>query len=195
MQKNEQKERLTDAQRTLVEENIGLAKRIAWKYCALCAQYGMDWNDVFSIACLGLMRASRSFDPERSRPSTYLTFCCETEVLQELRRQRSKSRNAFRTVSMQEVCGRNRRGDELYIEDMLVSGEPTPEDAVLDRCLEERVQSALEHKTTPKQKRVLSLRMQGLSQNEIARTVGCSQTHVSRIMSQIRRRVMEEIVS
>lgn len=190
-----QKERLTDAQRTLVEENIGLAKRIAWKYHAVCAPYGMDWNDVFSIACLGLMRAARSFDPEKSRPATYLTFGCETEVLMELRRHRRVARSAFMTVSLQEICGYDRQGHEMHIEDTLKSDAPTPEDAAVDACVEELVQLMLAHKATPKQKRVLFLRMNGLSQKEIAQTLGCSQAWVSRILSKLRRYVTKELAS
>lgn len=190
-----QKERLTEEQRSLVEENIGLAKRIAWKYQTTCAQYGMEWDDVFSIACLGLMRAARSFDPSKSRAATYLTYGCETEVLQELRRQRAESRSAFATVSLQEVCGRDRQGHELRLEDTLPSDVPGTEEAALSACMETKIQAMLERKTTPMQKRVLMLRMSGLSQKEVAQKIGCSQTHVSRILSKIRRRVMEELAS
>ena len=194
MQKQE-KERLTDAQRALVEANVGLAKRIAWKYHTVCAPYGMDWNDVFSTACLGLMRAARLFDPEKSRAATYLTYGCETEVLQELRRQRAESRSAYTTVSLQEVCGRDRQGHELYLEDTLPSDAPGTEEAALSACMEMKIQTMLECQTTPMQKRVLALRMSGLSQKEVAQRIGCSQTHVSRILSRIRSRVMEELAS
>lgn len=63
---NSETGRLTDFQRQLAESHIGLARRIAWKYLKACERLGMDWDDVFSIACMGLMRAVRTFDPEKS---------------------------------------------------------------------------------------------------------------------------------
>lgn len=194
MQKK-QEERLTDEQRMLVEENIGLARKAAWKYKASCARYGMDWDDAFSIACLGLVRAARSVDPAKGKPSTYLFYGCETELLMELRRRRSTAHSAFETVSLQEPCGRNPDGNEITYADVLEAEGPGVDEAAIGRCTEARMLAVLERKATPTQKRILWMHMQGMPQWQIGEFFGHGQVWACRQLAACRKIVMEEMAS
>lgn len=191
---NEDTVRLTDSQRALVESNLGLARMVAWKNYKYYEQLGMDWDDVFSVACLGLMRAARTFNSEKSKASTYLTCGCKSELRMELRRQRARSRSAFATVSLQESYGR-RGATEQHIEDLLVSNDPLPEDAAIDAETEAHLRQVLKCMRGTKKGRALSLRVNGKTQPEIAQILGCSQSNVSRMLSSMRKLLMEEIAS
>lgn len=194
MQKKRE-ERLTDAQRTLVEENIGLARTIAWKYKVSCARYGMDWDDVFSIACLGLVNAARSFDPTKGKPSTYLSYGCETAVLMELRRCRDVAHSAFATVSIQEPFGRNADGDELTYEGVLEAEGPGVEDEVIGRYAAGQVLAALDRRATSTQKRILRMYMHGMPQRKISEFYGHRQSWASRQIAACRKIVAEVLAS
>ena len=194
MQK-ESNERLTDAQRLLVEENLGLARRTAWKYNASCARHGMDWEDVFSIACLGLIRAARKFDPSQGKASTYLIHGCELAVLMELRRCNDASHSAFLTVSIDEIKWDDGAGHVVTLSDMLPSDEPTPDETVLSKVSVAQIQDVIKYHLTQEEKRVLHLKMAGVSQKEIARSVGHAQSWASRVLCRIQRRVREVLAS
>lgn len=187
--------RLTDSQRALIESNVGLARSAAWKYFRSLARVGLDWDDVFSIACMGLMRAARTFNPERAKASTYLTYGCECELLMELRRQNAKARSAFTVISLDEARCQDRNGNNLFLKDSIVSREPSPEAVILERCSENQVWHMLEGKNNAKHKQVLDLRIRGLAQSEIACRLGYSQSYVSRILSKIKTRVEQELAS
>lgn len=174
--------RLTETQRELVESNMGLAGMIAKKYWVKATQYGMDYDDVFSVACLGLMRAARTYDPKLSRPSTYLTYGCETAVQAELRKNISKSRSAYQTVSIENVLTAN----------ALESMEPSPEEAILSNIAVAQIYKTVINKVSERDRQVLLMRIQGMTQYEIADAIGKTQGHVSRILNKIKQKLQME---
>lgn len=187
--------KLTDAQLKLVESNIGLARSVTWKRFRDYARFGMAWDDVFSVACVGLMRAVRTFNPEKSRASTYLTYGCESELSDEMRKQHARFRSAFTTVPIHDVCLRDRYGNELRIADTLVSNTPTPEEIMLTTCSQRQIQHVLRNDFTSKEYLILSRYMNGATQRDIAQMFGCSQAHVSRTIARMRKRVKEELAA
>lgn len=187
--------KLTDAQLKLVESNIGLARSVAWKRLKDYARFGMDWDDVFSVACVGLMRAVRTFNPEKSRASTYLTYGCESELSNEMRKQHARFRSAFITVPIDEVCLRDRYGNELRIADTLVSNMPTPEEVMLMSCSQRQIQHVLKNDFPHREYLILLRYMNGATQRDIAHMFGCSQAHVSRTITRMRKRVKEELAA
>lgn len=193
----EETKKLTPEQQSLIESNIGIARMAAWKYHKICKQYGMEWDDVFSIACMGLMKAARSFDPARSKPSTYLSYGCETALLMELRRCRSVSRSTFKTVSIESVMYReeNHGSSELTFADTLKSDEPTPEATVMFKISTAQAWKTIKTSTSRTQRCMLLLRMNGMKQSDIAMKLGCSQAHVSRTLARIRGCVTEALAS
>lgn len=185
--------RLTDAQRELVEYNIGIARSVAWKYYKAYIRYGMDWNDVFSTACMGLMRAMRTYDPQKAKNTSYLFHACRQELLMVIRKQSAKCRGAFETVSLQDACACNQRGEELRIEDVLPANEPMPDEAVINRDTEAEVRRILRSVSDVRDKRVLAMRMDGFTHKDIAQALNLSQSHVARILRRIRSSVREVI--
>src|SRR5690348_4114297 len=70
----------------LVLENVGLARKLAWKY----RWTGRDYDDLYQTGCLGLIKAAEGYEPGRgSAFSNYAWVCMENtlsgkpDVLQE----------------------------------------------------------------------------------------------------------------
>lgn len=180
--------RLTPEQQALAAENIGLARMTAYKFQRTCAIYGIGWDDAFSIACIGLMKATRTFDPTQATASTYLTRGCELAILIELRKlRRAASYGALRTVSLQTPYMADRAGGEITYEDTLTDDAPDVADVAIGRVVAPQILDVLTRNTTSAQKHILSLRAHGMGQRQIARTVGRSQAWVSRELTACRK--------
>lgn len=75
----------------LAEENLNLARQQANRYAA---KTGIPYSDMFQVACLGLLRGCRRYDPDRLNPksnqpyklSTYAVHCIRREILHYLRK-------------------------------------------------------------------------------------------------------------
>lgn len=69
-------EALRDELHPLVEANVGLAWAIAlrWK------RSGLDIEDLAQAGAIGLVKAARSFDPERGSFSTHATWWIRSEI-------------------------------------------------------------------------------------------------------------------
>ena len=65
--------RLTDEQRQMVEDNIGLASFIAKKYIN---RTPLDYEELFSICCEALCKAAMTYDP--SSKWKFSTIACNT---------------------------------------------------------------------------------------------------------------------
>lgn len=93
------RERLTRAQRELVEANLGVARALARRYRGR----GVEVDDLEQVAMLALVRAARRFDPANGTAFSTYAFTC---VLGELKRY-------FRDHAW--VMRVPRRAQELYL--------------------------------------------------------------------------------
>ena len=184
-----QKEKLTDAQRELVEANLGLARMVAWKYRESCARVGIDFDDAVSIACMGLIKGVRRYNPAVSKPSTYLSRGCELEIMMELRKRRQPCRCATLTISIDTPMDWDDEGHTRTLSDVLAEPGPTLEDSCIATILVDTAMCNL----TPRQAEILRLMQEGLNQHEIGRIIGCSQSYVSRLVNACRKQVQEAI--
>lgn len=185
-----QKEKLTDAQRELVEANLGLARMAAWKFRESCAKVGIDLEDAMSIAYMGLIKGARSYDPSISKPGTYLMRGCELALLMELRKHRVLRLNAAQTVSLETPICMDKDGGAIFtIAETIANPGPALDDACIASIL---MDDAMSH-ISPRQREILRLMQDGLSQHEIGRRIGCSQAYVSRLLAACRKQVREAI--
>ena len=178
---------LTASQKQLVEENIQLASYVARRFTNIMRYTGLDYDDLVSLAYMGLCRGARLYDPERSNPSTYLVRCCETTILQELRKWRTR-RGSTQVISLESTAWfldnpAATLGDVVADKDTDVESEAIAHVA-LRRVMEE---------STERELTILKLYNLGMSQSAISPIIGVSQSHVSRIIRGIRRRADEAL--
>lgn len=176
---------LTDSQRRLVEENIRLATHVAKRFTNVLKCTGLDFDDLFSLACLGLCYGARLYNPALSKAS-YLYKCCENAILQELRKRRNRNQQA-RIVSMD--------ASAWFLDTEATLGDIL-EDPDADVENEAIAHMALAHvlgEATERELMILKLYAIGMNQTEIAPIVGISQCHVSRILAKMRKRANEAL--
>jgi len=71
---------------TLVEANLGLVKKVAWRMKN--SYKNLEWDDCYQVGVIGLIKAVKNFDPARGTAfSTYAYPCIIGEIQRFLRKQ------------------------------------------------------------------------------------------------------------
>lgn len=167
-----------DARKTLVERNLRLVAHIIKKFDG----EGEDFDDLVSIGTIGLIKAIRTYNPEKStRLATYASKCIENEILMYFR---SRKKHRYE-CSIFEPIGTDKEGNELSFIDVLGTDPETVLDAVSGRFESERLWNKLSDLNS-QEKKVIIMRYgltDGLrfTQREIAKKLGISRSYVSRI--------------
>lgn len=93
------------------EDNLGLVRAVVSKFFR---GSGMEDSELYSAGCVGLVEAARTFDPCKSKFSTWATRIITQHVINEIRR----GRNEHRSVPLSsldddqaEACLEDRRTD------------------------------------------------------------------------------------
>jgi RNA polymerase sporulation-specific sigma factor len=167
-----------EAQRKLVEHNLRLVAHLVKKF----ENTGEDPEDLIDIGAIGLIKAVRTFDPDKGvRLATYAARCIENEILMHLR----ATRRSRADVSLYEPVGTDREGNEIALIEVL----GTDPDAVareVETQVEVRRLGPRLARLDPKERQVVEMRY-GLrggrerTQREVARALGISRSYVSRI--------------
>ena len=173
---------LTESQRALVEENLGL---ISYAMKKLPIYLFESPEDAFQIGTIGLMKAARSYDPSRNILfSTYAMPCIMNELRMELRRINCWNPPG-RTFSYDAPLP-NMDGDTLNLLDMIPSNEPSADERIFVHETLGEVISALKHMKDPDAFEIIRMIVQNRRQEEIAAYLGITQSAVSRKIRKIR---------
>lgn len=185
----QEKKKLTDEQRAIVERNLGLARLAVIRTQALRARAHISDEDGFCAACEGLVNGARLYNPEKSAESTYLYPAALNSVVMECRKALRLSRSLMKTVSIDAPTASG-DGRLLTLADTLAAGRTTEE------CfsLQEDVSVALGAMSALERRCVL-LSLAGHTQLEIGRQVGCEQSNVSRIIQRGKRKAREALLA
>ena len=177
----------------LVVRNLRLVVYIAKKFdsCQTATE------DLVSIGTIGLMKAVRTFDPNKNiKLATYASRCIENEILMHLR----KVSNMKTEMSFDEPLSVDWDGNELLLSDILGTDED-----VIYRDLEHEVECKLLvkaiNKLNAREKMIICLRF-GLNQpdgrektqKEVADLLGISQSYISRLEKRIMKQLKKEMV-
>ena len=168
-----------EARRQLIELHLPLVRSLARRY----ARSGEQLDDLAQVGAVGLIKAVDRFD--RSRGVPFASYAVPT-IAGEIRRH---LRDSGRPVHVA------RRDHEAGVLVRMVPLDPEEHAAAAGAPGEERV--LLEHglRALPKrQRRIVHLHyFANLSQRRIARELGLSQVHVSRLLNESLGRLREEI--
>jgi RNA polymerase sporulation-specific sigma factor len=173
----------------LIERNLRLVVYIARKF----ENTGINIEDLISIGTIGLIKAVKTFDPEKKiKLATYASRCIENEILMYLRRN-NKTRSE---ISFDEPLNMDWDGNELLLSDVLGT-----ENDLTTRNIEEEVDRTLLYtsleKLNDREKVIMHLRF-GLdngeekTQKEVADLLGISQSYISRLEKRIISRLRKE---
>lgn len=163
---------MTTEREKLVLDYLNLARKIAGRY----RNVGIDYEDLVSIAFLGLVKAANSYNQEKAKFVSYAIPAIQNEILMNLRKK------AIMGVSFDE-----QEGDGMKLGDLIGS-----ESKELEQ-LENRLFLGQCMRTLTENEQVVlnEIYYQNKVQSEVAKQLGCSQGHVSRIhhaaLSKLRR--------
>ena len=179
------------ARQLLVEHNLRLVVYIARRF----ENTGVNLEDLISIGTIGLIKAVNTYRSDRKiRLATYASRCIENEILMHIR----KISNQRAEVSLDEPINMDCDGNELLLSDIL----GTEEDMIL-RPLEEDVDIRVLRQALselPEREREIVLMRYGLegrkelTQKEVARKMGISQSYISRLEKRIMQRLKKEFI-
>ena len=181
------------AREELITHNLRLVVYIARKFETRAA--GIE--DLISIGTIGLIKAVRTFQPERNiKLATYASRCIENEILMFLRKT-AQYRN---DLSIDEPLNVDWDGNELLLSDIL----GTDEDVIyrdMENEAERRILRNAVAKLSERERTIVSLRFgldtpdgQEMTQKEVAAYLGISQSYISRLEKKIMKRLKKEMV-
>ena len=171
-----------EARNELIVRNLRLVVYIAKKF----ENASVPAEDLVSIGTIGLIKAVRTFRPERNiKLATYASRCIENEILMCLR----KASNTKTDLSLDEPLNVDWDGNELLLSDILYTDDDMVS-AGLESDEEIGMLRAGISLLNGRDRKIISLRF-GLNgarehtQKEVADLLGISQSYISRIEKRI----------
>lgn len=175
----------------LIVHNLRLVVYIAKKFESKSAAT----EDLISIGTIGLMKAVRTFDPNKNiKLATYASRCIENEILMHLR----KVSGSKTEISFDDPLSVDWDGNELLLRDILGS-EPDEISRNVEYEDEKRLLCDVVN-ALPERERDLMNKRFGLSgekehtQKQLADLLGISQSYISRLEKRILEKIRREML-
>lgn len=180
-----------EARDILIEHNLRLVAHIAKKF----TDNPQELEDYISIGSIGLIKAIDSFKENKGyKISTYASRCIENEILMNIR----ATKKLKQEVSMNQVIGTDKDGNDMELEDTLVVQEKDFADSIHDKTILAQVLNFLSKNLDEREKYIMNRRY-GLdgkdvkTQQELAKELGISRSYVSRIETKIQNLLSKDI--
>ncbi len=175
----------------LIIHNLRLVVYIAKKF----ESTGIGLEDLVSIGTIGLIKAVKTFCPEKNiKLATYASRCIENEILMYMRKT-SQHKNE---ISIDEPLNFDSEGNELLLSDILGTDSDT-----VNRKIESEVEKSLLleqiDKLSPREKQIMQMRFglgkykKEMTQKQVADIVGISQSYISRLEKRIIKNLRENL--
>ena len=180
-----------EARDILIEHNLRLVAHIAKKF----TDDAQELEEYISIGSIGLIKAIDSFKENKGyKISTYASRCIENEILMYIR----STKKLKQEVSMNQVIGTDKDGNDMELEDTLIVPEKDFADSIHDKTILKQVLNYLTKKLNSREKYIMNRRY-GLdgneekTQQELAKELGISRSYVSRIETKIQKMLSKDI--
>lgn len=170
----------------LIEHNLRLVVFLAKKY----ENTKVDLEDLVSIGTIGLIKGIKTYSMGKNiKLATYASRCIDNEILMYLR----KNKKIKTEVSFDESLSFDSDGNELHLEDILGT-DPD----IVTRGLEEDTNKRLVmeeiNKLDTRDKEIIVMRYglitgEEMTQKDVAKLLGISQSYISRIEKKVIRRL------
>lgn len=178
------------AREKLIVHNLRLVVYIAKKFETPNA----GSEDLISIGTIGLIKAVKTFSPERNiKLATYASRCIENEILMYLR----KSSQLKNEISIDEPLNTDWDGNELLLCDVLGS-EPDTVNINIENEIDRYLVLEAVSKLNDRECLIMELRF-GLNgkkehtQKQVADELGISQSYISRLEKKIIKQLKKEL--
>lgn len=175
----------------IIKSNIRLVILIAKKYNI----EGCDLEDLVSLGTIGLIKAVDTFDIEKQiRFSTYAACCINNEILMSIRKNNT---NNIQKVNIEDTLSCDFEGNELKYLDILEDKNSDFVTKIIDNYLSKELLDVIDS-LSEKEKELVMLYFgfdgNRYKQKEIAHMLGISQSYISRMISNILKKIKIRII-
>lgn len=161
------------AKEQVVLNNTGLIP-----YVLKSLNQNMFDEDLFAIGIVGLCKAINGFDASKDvKFNTYASWAIRNEILMSFRKKR-----IIPTFSIDEPCALD-NGEEVSYADMIADNKCFEEDVLTDMQYEE-----IMNLLSDRERKIISLRAGGRTQDEISDICGISRSYVSKTIKAARKK-------
>ena len=170
------------ARNKLIEHNLRLVVFLSKKY----ENTKIDLEDLVSIGTIGLIKGVNTYRLDKNiKLATYASRCIDNEILMYLRKTKKKRTE----ISFEDSLSYDADGNELHLEDVLGT-----EADIVTRGLEEKLDKKLLYtevaKLKGRDKDIIEYRYglngkKEMTQKEVAKLMGISQSYISRIEKKV----------
>ena len=174
----------------LYRQNQNLIYRLVRKYnCGIVE----DYDEAISIANVAFSVAIKKYKPEVANFSTFLGLSIQSAFWHHARDQRSQKRNTnlIQFLYLDEPVGEKDRKN-LTLQEVIKNDTISTEEKVENNIM---IQNYIDYiKQQPKGEmylKIIAFKYQDCTQKEIAKAIGVSQAHVSRILTSIGKCIKE----
>ena len=174
------------ARAKLIEHNLRLVVFLAKKY----ENTGVDLEDLVSIGSVGLIKGVNTYKLGKNiKLATYASRCIDNEILMFLR----KNKRRRGEISFEDSLSYDSEGNELHLEDVLGTA-----DDIVTKGLEEEIEKKMLYKEinslNERDKKIMIMRYglfnhDEMTQKDVARILGISQSYISRIEKKVIKRL------
>lgn len=170
------------ARERLIIHNLRLVVYIAKKF----ESSGVCVDDLVSIGTIGLIKAVKTFRPDRQiKLATYASRCIENEILMFLR----KSSQYKNEISIDEPLNIDYDGNELLLSDVLGTEEDIVNKGIESESERNMLMQAV-NSLKGREKQIMQMRFglidgKEMTQKEVADRIGISQSYISRLEKRI----------
>ena len=175
----------------LIEHNLRLVAHIAKKY----SSNSQDNEEYISIGTIGLIKGINSYSFDKGyKLSTYISKCVENEILMSIR----TSKKTQGDVSINNVIGTDKDGNDMELVDILDNNDKDPIDNIYNKMMTRQILEYIDTKLPEREKEIMYSRY-GLkgkkikTQQEVAKEMGISRSYVSRIETKVQKLLKKHI--
>lgn len=167
------------AEEKLVKHNLRLVAHIVKKYVNTKA----DQDDLISVGSIGLMKAVKSYNPQKGNTfSTYASRCIQNEILMLLRSQKK----LYHEVSLEDGIKTDKDGNEVSLIDIVEDTKQNIAENTEIKILYEKMLKIIKSNLCERDQKILFMRfgLEGYkqkTQNEVAKHLGISRSYISRL--------------
>ena len=175
-----------NARAKLIEHNLRLVVFLAKKY----ENTGESLEELVSIGSIGLIKGVNTYKLSKNiKLATYASRCIDNEILMFLRKNKKRRGE----VSFEDSLSYDSEGNELHLEDILGTDSD-----IVTKGLEEETDKRMLYreigKLTDRDKKIMILRYglygnDEMTQKEVAKVLGISQSYISRIEKKVIRKL------
>ena len=171
-----------EARNKLIEHNLRLVVFLSKKY----ENTNVDLEDLVSIGTIGLIKGVKTYKSDKNiKLATYASRCIENEILMFLRKNKKRKGE----VSFEDSLSYDAEGNELHLEDVLGTDRDIVTKGIEDENDKKLLREEIK-KLKERDQKIMILRYglfggKEMTQKEVAKTLGISQSYISRIEKKV----------